>query len=219
MTTELTNPLLDVVNRALKSKPEGPAAKLHERFANAGSDVVALCDVSGSMESYVGSTHASRFDHLVAALEDVVKGFPKLVIVAFSSRATVSDVASFKNQQQAIRKANSGNWAPKPFDALGGSTDMGGALEYVAGRWKPRKTILITDGQPDDQWRALEAVELLTGSVDCIYCGPDADPAVDFLKRLARAGVGTQVTWDGTAELAPVLRRLALPAPRGPIEL
>lgn len=219
MTTDLLNPLADVVNRALKSKATGPAAKLQERFAKAGTETIALCDVSGSMESFVGSSHSSKFDHLVAALEDVVKGFPQLVIVAFSSRAVKSDVATFKAHQKAIKGASTGKWTPKPFDCLGGSTAMGDALEFVAANYKPRKTILITDGQPDDEDHALQAVELLTGSVDTIYCGPDADPGVDFLKRLSRAGVGTQVTWDGAAELAPVLRRLALPAPKGAIQL
>jgi hypothetical protein len=60
MSKELSNPLLDIVGRALKSKPVGPAAKMNERFTNAGKDVVALCDVSDSMQDFVGSTRKSK---------------------------------------------------------------------------------------------------------------------------------------------------------------
>jgi uncharacterized protein with von Willebrand factor type A (vWA) domain len=219
MTTEIQHPLLDIVNRALKSKATGPAAKLQERFQNAGSDVIALCDVSGSMWDFVGSTGTSKFDHLVAALKDVVKGFPKLVIVAFSSRAAKATVQDLEEEQLAKRGQMAGRYTVAPFDHLGGGTAMGFALEFVAHNWNPRKTILITDGQPDNENHALAAVELLTGAVDTIYCGPDADPAVDFLRRLSRAGAGTHVTWDSALELAPILRRLALPAPKGAIQL
>jgi hypothetical protein len=222
MTTDLINPLQDVINQALKSKASGPAAKLQQRFANAGSDVVALCDVSGSMWDIVGRTGICKFDHLVAALKDVVVGFPQLAMVAFASRGVKATLADFElEMQQKHTQLRSGAFGhvPAPFDYLGGGTDMGGAIEFVAGNWKPRKTIIITDGQAQDPNHALQAVDLLTGSVDTIYCGADADPAVDFLRKLSRAGVGTHVSWDGAVELAPVLRRLALPAPKGPIVL
>ena len=223
MTNEISSPLLNVIANALKSQPVGPAAKLKQRFDNAGSDVIALCDVSGSMWDYVGSTGTSKFDHLVAALKDVVQGFPKLLIVAFASTAAETSVRGFEEEQRIKHSHILANpqkaWCPAPFDCLGGGTNMGGGIEYVAARWKPRKTILITDGQADCDDHALQAVDLLTGSVDTIYCGPDSDPAVAFLRKLSRAGVGSHVSWDGAAELAPVLRRLALPAPKGAIEL
>ena len=209
MSKELSNPLIDIVGRALKSKPSGTAAKMQERFVNAGQDVIALCDVSGSMDDFVGSTRKSKRDHLVAALKDVLQGFPKLVIVAFSSRA----------RQARIQEMEADLAGQPVFCMLGGGTDMGGAIEYVAQHWKPRKTLLITDGVADDEDYALAAVEMLTGAIDTIYCGPDNDPSVSFLRKLSRAGVGLHVTWDGASELAPTLRRLALPEPKKGIAL
>ena len=210
MSTEITNrPLLDIVSRAAKAKAVGPAAKLRERFVAAGNETIALCDVSPSMDDLVGSTHHSKFEHLAAALRDLLKGFPNLIIVAFSSTAARVDIASFEAHASTRR---GGGYSSLPGCSIGG-TCMGLAIEYVAANWKPQKTILISDGLPDNENYALAAIEHLTGSVDTIYCGPDADPAVAFLRSLSRAGIGTHVTWDGASELLPTLRRLAIEGP------
>ncbi len=210
MNTEITNrPFLDIVNRAAKSKATGPAQKLRERFVKAGDETIALCDVSPSMDDLVGSTHHSKFEHLAAALRDLMKGFPRLIIVAFSSTAATVNIADFEAHATNRRR---GGYSSLPGCNIGG-TMMGDALEYVARRWKPKKTILISDGLPDSEQHALDAVELLTGSIDTIYCGADADPAVAFLRSLSRAGIGTHVTWDGASELAPTLRHLAIEGP------
>jgi hypothetical protein len=197
MTNEITSPLASIVARmAEKRVIGGRAEKLRGRFQQCTDTVAVLCDVSGSMKSMVASSHASKFDHMKIALEDVLKGYPGIKLVAFGS---------------GVRAFTSSSELPKCGE-LGDSTDLAAAILSVKAL-HPRKTIVISDGLPDDQARALAAASEITGSIDTIYCGWDGDPGVKFLQRLSRDSGGVQVTWDGVQkELGTVVRGL-LPAP------
>jgi len=74
MTNEITSPLASIVARmAEKRVLDGRASKLRERFQACTDTVAVLCDISSSMSSMVTSSHASKFDHMKVALEDVLK--------------------------------------------------------------------------------------------------------------------------------------------------
>ncbi len=90
---------------------------------------------------------------------------------------------------------------------LWGGTDLAGAIEEAA-EMKPGRTIIISDGCPDNEQMATEAVENLSGRVDTVYCGPDGHPAVAYLQSLSRRGGGVHMTFDGCRELSPMIRGL-----------
>jgi hypothetical protein len=201
MSNELTFNLQDIIKRAASTTVEGPAAKMRKRFTDATNEVVVLCDCSGSMCDAIGSLHMSKFEHLQIALKDVLHGFPRIRLIAFGSTTMECPTPSH---------------LPSPMSGgLGGSTNLAAGL-MLAAKYKPRKTIVISDGLPDSESAATEAVQHLTGSVDTIYCGPDGHPAVAFLASLARSTGGRQATWDGYREISSVIFGL-LPAPAGPI--
>ncbi len=155
---------------------------------------MVLCDCSGSMSDLVGSSGISKFRHLQIALADLEQGFPALRLVAFASLA---------------REVEGSSGLPDPDKGmgLGNSTNLAGALEVAAG-WKPRRTIVISDGLPDSESNALDAAQRMTGAIDTIYCGPDAHPAVLFLQSLSRKTGGHAVVWDGRYEVCGVIRAL-----------
>jgi Mg-chelatase subunit ChlD len=132
---------------------------------------------------------------LQEALDQIRPQFPAARIIAFNSTA-----------QEMFESL------PEPD----GSTALHYALEYGR-QYRPRHTIVISDGQPDDEAAALEAAEKLTGIIDVVYCGPDSDKeAIAFMHRLARSAGGRVVRTDwgrtnGHA-LAPTVRQLLLKA-------
>lgn len=190
MGSEVASPLRDIIRRAAERKVEGPAAKMRLRMDNASDAVVVLADISDSMRDLIGNANLTKYQHLQIALEDVMTAFPKIRLVVFGSYP--KEVAKLP---------------PQPS----GSTNLAGALEMAA-EWKPRKTIVISDGLPDNGDAAIAAADKMTGAIDTIYCGPDAHPAVQFLQRLAKSTGGQQVTWDGYKPIASCIRGF-LPAP------
>ncbi|KAI93540.1 hypothetical protein T281_16040 [Rhodomicrobium udaipurense JA643] len=184
-----TTPLGRILAGAKKSLPAetGATARIDARFAGASGAVVILADVSGSMAESAGVRR--RIEVLREALTPLPAGAR---LVAFSATAReVSEV-------------------PEPE----GGTALHAALEYAA-RYSPSKTIVVSDGQPDDKTAALEAARRLTGIVDVIYCGPDSDrEAIEFMRSLAKIGLGNVVVrplTGGAPALASTVRQLALP--------
>ncbi len=196
MPEELTSPLLNIVKRLASTEIKGPAAEMKLRFTGVSDVIAVVCDCSGSMLDLVGSSGISKFRHLQIALADLQQGFPKIRLIAFGSIA---------------KQVKSASDLPDPaIGAFGNSTNLAAALQ-MAGIWKPWKTIVISDGLPDDEDDALEAAANMTGSIDTIYCGPDAHPAVKFLASLSRRTGGTDVVWSGRYEICGVIRGLIAP--------
>lgn len=191
MSKELSAPLRDIVRRAAENRVEGPASRIRARFEGASDNILVVADCSGSMDEPIGALTLSKYEHLKLALSDVLRHHPKIRIIAFSYMA----------------KEVTPDLLPHPC----GGTDLAGALTYAA-KFTPRKTVVISDGLPDDERAALEAAQTLTGSIDTIYCGPDGHPALDFLRQLSRDTGGTSVQWDGYREISTMIRGL-LPAP------
>lgn len=132
--------------------------------------ILVLADVSPSMSMTDGGSRErkTRFD----LLKEALSGLPKSVqIVAFSNTASLVGLEGLRIDHN-------------------GTTALHLAIELAA-RSKPVRTIIISDGEPDDERKALSAVEQLTGVVDVVYCGsPNNAQARRFLESLARTGMG-----------------------------
>lgn len=198
MTNLPTSPLQSLLQKAATSLPAetGTTARFRERLDSAGSSVVLVCDTSGSMAESAGGR--TKYDHLQEAVDSLKQSIPDAVIVSFNSFASVV-------------------YGPLPMPSGGTALDI--ALDEAA-RHSPRKTIVVSDGEPNDPNKALEAARRVPGTIDVIYCGSDTNlKAIEFMRRLAREGAGSMVVHDlvklNRPQLAAEVRRLALPAHNG----
>ena len=194
MPGELSNVLQNIINRAAKTPTgsTGEVARMRARFEKAGDAKVVLLDLSGSMGDLIGSSNMRKIEHAKIALTDLLQAHPKITIIGFGSYTKVL------TDPQEI---------PSTSYGLMGSTNLTAGIEAAA-KLKPRRTIILSDGLPDNRDTAEAAIDGLTGQVDCVYCGPDGHPAVAYLQSLARKGGGTQMTFDGCRELSPMIRGL-----------
>lgn len=189
MSTEIVSPLADIIRRAAESKIEGPFAKLKKRMANASSEIVVLVDTSDSMSERVGNLNMRKCEHMKIALKEVLKYYPKIRIISFGT---------------LVREVDHPDHLPPPS----GGTPLAKAL-MLAQKFRPRKTIIISDGCPDNQTTAKEAADELTGVIDSVYCGQENHPAADFLESLCKGAGGARFTWDGyRGEISSVIRGL-----------
>lgn len=134
--------------------------------------IVVLADVSPSMAEKDGGVreHKTRFDLLMDALRSLPK---EIIIIAFSGAAYQASSA------EGIR-----------LDMGTGGTALHLGIDAAA-KHRPVRTIIISDGEPDSEPLARQALDKLTGIVDVIYCGsPTNGAARTFLESLARAGSG-----------------------------
>jgi hypothetical protein len=130
---------------------------------------VILIDCSGSMDLPVGDRR--RIDLLADILCQVLPATPDARLVAFND--TVSPVASADR-------------LPEPD----GGTNLHRAFEHIA-PWRPRRVVLISDGEPSDRAAALRAARMLGCPIDCFHAGPENDrAAIAFLRNLALSGHG-----------------------------
>jgi len=144
-------------------------------------EAVILVDVSSSMET-ADAGDGDREQRVAVARREVAKlqkRMPgKLAIVNFNHDAS---------------------WSPEGrIENPGGSTNVAGALEYVADLLGPGaegiKIVVVSDGEPDSAEAALEEAGKLAAKgavINTVYCGPDRGMGKGFLERLASAGKGT----------------------------
>jgi Mg-chelatase subunit ChlD len=152
-----------------------------------------------------------------------------LVILADVSGSMRGDkIIRLKRELRAIWGERSGaklmsfatnlHWLDGPDDLppAGGSTDLAGALEAAAPTW-PGEVLVISDGQPEDEDRALAAAKLIPGTISVLFVGSDDDrEGQAFLQKLATLGGGEFCHKDLAkhSSLASELRSmLALPPP------
>lgn len=199
--SSLSSPLRDLIRRASERPDSGAAsaakALAHqtavlraERVSRSQRGVKVLCcDYSGSMIDLVNGKR--KMDHLRLAVADCLRRWPDMITVAFSCGAEV------------VQRV------PEPS----GGTDLAAGLRVSAGL-RPERTVVITDGQPNDRRLALLEAKAMSGVMDVVYCGLDTDTdAIAFMQELAAAGCGRQVTWDdGRLGLGEAVQ-LALCAP------
>jgi Mg-chelatase subunit ChlD len=193
----LTDPLQSFLDHAREKLPvTGEVERYKQRFDAAGDAIVLLCDISSSMAEMAGGRR--KIELLRDALSGVRAQLPAAEVIAFNHRTHYLPLAG-------------------PVPEPEGSTALHLALEDAA-RFRPRRTIVISDGRPDSEADALRAAGRLTGTIDVIYCGPDSDrQGLEFMQRLAGMGGGrvTHSDWEHEGGLALTMRRvLALPAPK-----
>ena len=161
--------------------PQSLKDKVLEAKREEESPAVLILDVSGSMAEHCepGRRKIDALRGVVAGLRQQGLKFKQLV---FSSQPQLSD------------------HIPEPD----GSTALHLALDAAAGL-KPRKIVLVTDGQPDSEPLALEAAKRLGVKIDVFYVGPHNPHAEDFLRQLAKMA-GGQYGQTNLATGAPQLR-------------
>lgn len=177
------DPIAALIQRAAATPAKGEIARFERRFNAAGTATVVLADVSGSMEQPAGEVR--RVDRLRDALE----GLSGVRLVAFASAPV------------ELRSA-----ADLPAPA--GGTALHLAIDMAAGM-RPARTVVVSDGEPDDEEAAIAAADRLPGRIDVIYCGPEGNArARAFLMRLARTGGGAYV--DCNLRVNPLALRPAI---------
>lgn len=196
MGRDLTNPLQGLIKQAGSKLPEntGRTGKFAERLRAQGPRLL-IADVSGSMASPAWSGR-SKAEVLGEAVADLMTARPAPHLIAFSS--------TFHDGVMVL---------PSPS----GGTALHLALACAV-RYRPGATLVISDGQPDSEGHALAQAECLTGRIDTLYIGPDSDrAAMDFMRRLARAGCGRDMRADlerPQPQLGATMRTLLLAPPQ-----
>ncbi|RNK44282.1 VWA domain-containing protein [Xanthomonas vasicola] len=176
MSKELTNPLQALVKKAAQTLPATTGKTALQQIK---LERRAGADVSASMDS-VAADGRRKIDLLRQAVA-AARGTARLI--AFSQRA---------REVEQI---------PEPES----NTDLAGGLAAVR-ELDPGTTLLISDGEPDNEAAALAQARMFRGAIDVLYIGPEGNSrAIDFLRRLA-AAAGGHVTINDIA--APTGARL-----------
>jgi hypothetical protein len=134
------------------------------------------------------SNARTRFE----VLRDAIDGTECRRIIAFSSSAQLVT-------------------SPRELPAPAGGTALHLALD-MAKTLNPSRTLIVSDGEPDNETSAIMAAGRVPGVIDVVFCGPEsAHAAKAFLMRLASLGAGRFAACDlGTSapRLAPIVRKL-----------
>lgn len=187
-----THALSQTVPGSLQAQATASGATLAETFLSC--DLIALVDVSGSMQAQDAPGGASRYAAACRELAALQANHPgKLGVIAFSTSAVFCP----------------GGQPP----LLSGGTDLAGALDYAHLVDGLCALVVISDGEPDSQSAALAAARRYTGSqISCVFVGPEGGAGQAFLAQLAAASGGQSVTAEKTAQLATHVERMLLAA-------
>lgn len=165
-----------------------------------GADAIIVVDVSGSMAARDVDRHnlerrsgRSRYEAACDELARLQSSLPgKIAVIAFS------DTYEF---------APSGT----PH-FIGGGTDLADALRFVhVADGCGMRFIVISDGEPNDESRALAEARRFVDRIDTVYVGPSGDAGERFLQDLARASGGTS-SRQSVADLSRTVQQLLLTA-------
>jgi len=92
-----------------------------------------------------------------------------------------------------------------------GCTNLTGVLQFVKQADDCGiRFVLISDGEPDNPYSALDEAHTFRSKIDTIFCGPENGPGADFLRRLASLTGGQYAnnTTRGIVELAQTVTQL-----------
>ena len=189
MSTAIANPLQSLINQAAKEESIGTVTKLRQRAQTGNETVVILADISTSMDESAGNR--KKIEILRDALASVWPAALNARLIGFSSLPVhLSDPACL----------------PSPF----GSTALHLAIDS-AKCLLPSRTVIISDGRPDNEMTAFAAADKLSGRIDVIYCGPEGDTqAILFMQLLARQTGGCCYVTAPQNLLEPIKRLLFL---------
>lgn len=152
---------------------------------------VILVDTSGSMEDHLAG--------LDQALKTALATFPNARVFKFAM--DVVEMTSFHNPH------------------IRGCTNLNVALQK-ASNLRPSKTVVISDGVPDDANSALQTADHMAGTIDALWTTvagrSDAREARNFMQSLARRGRGQmrQMSVDNQGGLFRAIEASVLSAPQ-----
>lgn len=173
--SNLVDPLQNLINQAAQIKPKTRTIQQYTQRLDPKntSGTLLLLDISGSMSDWVGEYR--KIDLLRQALNrELAQG--ETAIAFHSTTAILSSL-------QAI---------PDP---------MGGTALHLAilegSKLRPKHTLVVSDGRPDDEAQALAAAASLSGIINTLFIGSDNDHnAINFMRQLARLGCGKAEVCD-----------------------
>jgi hypothetical protein len=170
-TNALANVLTSIVTQASKLPDTGVATNYQARIGSGNPlSRVMLIDTSGSMDEICrGSGCKRRIDILKEAIASI--GWQDYRLVCFNFRVTpIQDV---KNICEPC-----------------GGTALHRAIEYATSLY-PAQTLVISDGEPEDESEAIKAAKKLSGTISTLYVGDDDNKeAISFMAKLAKLGCG-----------------------------
>jgi hypothetical protein len=134
-----------------------------------GDGPVILLDVSSSMDNPAGGRR--RIDRLAEVLRQVLPHAPNARLLAFSDRVEVIE-------------------DPEHLPEPNGGTRLDAALMHAA-TLRPKRLVVISDGEPSDAPAALRAAHALTCTIDAFHVGDeDNRAAFAFMRALTKCGRG-----------------------------
>lgn len=174
--SNLVNPLQSIIDQAAMVKPK---TKTVEKYAerinpkNTTGHTLLFLDISASMAEVVGQSR--KIDLLRQALDRTLA--PGEIAIAFHSIINVLPTLQL---------------IPEPQ----GGTAMHLAIEHGC-TLRPKHSLVVSDGLPDDEKQALSAAKRMTGTISTLYIGPDSNQkAIEFMRKLARLGCGQAQACD-----------------------
>ncbi len=170
-TNALSNVLGSILTQAAQLPDTGVAARYQARIGTGNpNSLVMLIDTSGSMgETCQGTGRKRRIDILKEAIASI--GWQDYQLVCFNFKVVPI---------QEVRDI---------CEPCGG-TALHRAFDYAASLY-PSQTLVISDGEPEDEWEAIKAAEKLPGTISTLYVGDDSNKeAIAFMAKLARLGCG-----------------------------
>ena len=173
--SNLVNPLESILKTAA-TLPESGALEPYTQRLNAKTSnaSIILLDVSGSMGETI-ELAGRKIDLLRQALNRPLLN--NEVAIAFHS------------VPQQIRCLQD---IPEPCGGTALHTAIAQSIHY-----HPSKTLVISDGKPDDPKQALSIAGELSGIINTLYIGSDRDKdAIAFMRQLARIGCGRAQVCD-----------------------
>lgn len=182
-----------IVRGSLSSLAQQSGKSLAESFLSV--DAIVIVDTSGSMDSGDARGGQSRYRAALEELSALQASLPgKIAVIAFSSRVEFCP-----------------GGVPTYF---GGGTDVAGALQFARVADVPgMQFFLISDGEPNDEQKALSVAATFTNRINTIYVGPEQWPyGREFLRRLADATGGVSEVAELTRALGQTIKRQMLTA-------
>lgn len=192
--SDLANIFNSIISQASQLPDTGMAANYAARIGtgNPNSKVI-LIDTSGSMgETCRGGE--TKIQMLRKAIEMI--DWRSYQLICFNSYVEpISDL----------------NQIPYPS----GGTALHQAIAYIQKLYSSQ-TLIICDGEPDDEDKAIKAAEKLPGIISTLYIGDDGNKSeIEFMRKLATLGCGKVYVKDlntiNPLQLSTTINKLLLP--------
>lgn len=177
-----------IIQGSLGAIAQQQGKSIAESFVNA--DCIIIVDTSSSMGQHDSRGGKSRYEVACEELKNLQASLPgKLALLSFSD-----DVIFCPNGI--------------PFN-YEGMTDLTKALKFAKmGDVSGMRFIVISDGEPNDEDKALAVAKTFKNRIDTIYVGPEGGEGQKFLQRLAKASGGQGVTSEKVKELESTVKHL-----------